>query len=43
MTHEENETLDALYSLLEKLGYEMSSEEKALQDGTYESFNKEEG
>ena len=39
--HEENERLDDLYSLLERLGYEMSSEEKALQDGTYETFECE--
>lgn len=33
-----NETLDIIYSLLEKLGYEMSDEEKSLQDGTHELF-----
>lgn len=36
--HCENEALDALYSVLEKLGYEMSDDEKALQDGTHELF-----
>ena len=41
--HEENEALDGLYGLLGKLGYEMSSEEKALQDGTYETFSEAEG
>lgn len=38
LSHKENEELDALYSLLGKLGYEMSSEEKALQDGSHELF-----
>lgn len=41
LEHEENRGLDDLYLLLEKLGYEMSSEEKALQDGTYETFERE--
>lgn len=40
LKHSENEQLDAIYTLLEKLGYEMSSEEKALRDGTHELFNK---
>ena len=38
--HEENQGLNDLYLLLEKLGYEMSSEEKALRDGTYAMFRK---
>ena len=41
MKHEENENLDRIYALLVKLGYEMSDDEKALQDGTHELFNKE--
>lgn len=39
MKHEENEKLDRIYALLEKLGYEMSDDEKALQNGTHELFN----
>lgn len=38
MKHEENEKLDRIYALLVKLGYEMSDDEKALQDGTHELF-----
>ena len=41
MKHEENEKLDRIYALLVKLGYEMSDDEKALQDGTHELFNEE--
>lgn len=33
------EQLDRIYDLLEKLGYEMSDEEKALRDGTSELFD----
>lgn len=40
--HHENTKLNALYSLLEKLGYEMSDEEIALRDGTSELFVKPE-
>lgn len=36
--HEANEDLSLLYALLEKLGYGMSEDEKALQDGTHELF-----
>lgn len=36
--HQENESLDFLYKILTELGYEMSDEEKALQDGTHELF-----
>jgi len=36
--YEENEDLDAIYSFLEKLGYELSDEEQALRDGTHELF-----
>lgn len=39
--HDENEKLDRIYVLLEKLGYEMSDDEKALQDGTHELFGEE--
>lgn len=38
MKHQENEKLDNIYALLIKLGYEMSDDEKALQDGTHEAF-----
>lgn len=37
-THKGNASLDALYELLTLLGYEMSDEEKACQDGTHELF-----
>lgn len=40
MKHEENEKLDRIYALLEKLGYEMSDDEKALQNGTHELFGE---
>lgn len=36
--HAVNETLDLIYDCLEKLGYEMSDEERALRDGTHELF-----
>lgn len=39
--HKSNEKLDSLYSLLGRLGYEMSDEEKAMQDGNHEVFKKE--
>ena len=39
-THEENRDLDFLYEILTELGYEMSDEEKALQDGTHELFQE---
>lgn len=38
--HQENESLDFLYKILTELGYEMSDEEKALQDGTHELFQE---
>lgn len=38
--HQENESLDFLYKILAELGYEMSDEEKALQDGTHELFGE---
>lgn len=39
-THEENRDLDFLYEILTELGYEMSDEERALQDGTHELFQE---
>lgn len=36
----ENDELDLLYTFLEKLGYEMSDEEKQLQNGTHPLFIK---
>lgn len=39
--YHENERLDVLYDFLEKLGYEMSDEEKALKNGTHELFRVE--
>lgn len=38
LAHQDQPALDELYALLEKVGYEMSDEEKALQDGTHEVF-----
>lgn len=40
MQHKVNEKLDRIYALLVKLGYEMSDDEKALQDGTHELFGE---
>jgi len=40
--HENNKELDLIYETLISLGYQMSDEERALQDGTHELFvNKE--
>lgn len=39
--HEENRMLDEIYKLLKGLGYEMSDEEKALQDGSHEIFRED--
>lgn len=39
--HSPNEKLDRIYNFLCSLGYEMSDEEKALQNGTHELFIKE--
>lgn len=36
--YKENEPLDMCYNFLAKLGYEMSEEEKAFQNGTHEIF-----
>lgn len=41
-TYSENPSLDYLYDLLEKLGYKMSDEEKAMRDGTHELFKEQE-
>ena len=41
LEYEENTILDAIYELLEKLGYQMSDEEKQLKDGTHELYKKE--
>lgn len=38
--HCNNDELDGIYTLLEKLGYEMSDDEKALQNGTHELFKE---
>lgn len=40
--YSESDTLNAIYAMLEKLGYEMSDVEKALQDGSHALFRKEE-
>ena len=37
-THSINDDLNRLYTLLGKFGYQMSDEEKALQDGTHELY-----
>ena len=41
LDYKANEALDFLYHRLTDLGYEMSDEEKALQDGTHELFREE--
>lgn len=40
--HAPNSDLDDLYAFLVSLGYEMSDEEKAMQNGTHELFNTKE-
>ncbi len=40
--YKENEALDNLYDFLIALGYEMSDEEKAMQNGTHELFEEAE-
>lgn len=40
--HKENHWLDAVYAVLDALGYEMSDEEKQMQDGSSEGFKAEE-
>lgn len=37
-SHKENQDIDQAYNLLQKLGYEMSDEEKQLRDGTHDLF-----
>jgi ParB family chromosome partitioning protein len=39
--HVESRTLDVLYKHLCAIGYQMSDEEKALQNGTHELFREE--
>lgn len=39
--HKENDRLDAVYAMLTALGYEMSDEEKQMQDGTADVFKEE--
>jgi len=39
--HESNEKIDKAYAILEQLGYVMSDDEKALQDGTHELLRPE--
>lgn len=39
-SYDNNPGLDLLYKFLEDLGYEMSDDEKSLQDGTHELFYK---
>ncbi len=41
VTHAKNGELDSLYELLSVLGYEMSDEEKQMQDGTHRVFADE--
>ena len=38
--HEPNDGLDRLYNFLISLGYEMSDEEKAMQDGTHQLLGR---
>ena len=38
--YEPNDALDALYAFLTSIGYEMSDEEKAMQDGTHQLLNQ---
>ena len=40
--YQENEDLDCVYIFLKKLGYEMSDEERALQEGTHKLYFGEE-
>lgn len=39
-SYKTNDDLDALYKFLTSIGYEMSDEEKAMQDGTHELFQE---
>lgn len=38
--HQENPTVGLVYECLDKLGYQMSDEERAYQDGTHELFDE---
>lgn len=40
LIHRPSEELDRVYQFLKELGYEMSDEEQALQDGTHELFEE---
>lgn len=40
IAHEPNSELDRLYNFLVSLGYEMSDEEKAMQDGTHQLLSR---
>lgn len=40
IVHDKNRDLDIIYDMLFSLGYEMSDEEKQLQDGSHELFDK---
>ena len=42
INHVESERLDRIYQFLESLGYEMSDEEKQLQNGSHPLFAKSE-
>jgi len=42
MTHGRDSHLDTIYKFLGKFGYQMSDEERALQDGTHELYIKDE-
>ena len=41
LRHDKNLMLDALYAWLISMGYEMSDDEKVLQNGTHELFKEE--
>ncbi len=41
-SHDDNESLNKIYAFLGRLGYQMSDEERALQDGTHELFQSSE-
>lgn len=41
ISYEANDALDALYAFLVSIGYEMSDEEKAMQNGTHQLLNEE--
>lgn len=41
ISYEANDALDTLYAFLTSIGYEMSDEEKAMQNGTHQLFSQE--